>query len=214
MRRAEYGFRGTEQGRYQSGESPAQEEGAAEGPELHILTQLLSASDPSQYFLWYLPFLPPLLPSLSPSSLQQSYLLLGVWLLTQVLWLSQAYLLEMRAQDVFLRIWAAGLVYVVGMAWVLLGVVDAWDRGRREMLREGEEEVRKEEEQEERERKRSVKENGASAGGEMAIEAKRGEVKAEEVPIPRRGNAQPQQQGQQSQQQGDVKPPLVAGEVK
>ncbi|PWN18459.1 hypothetical protein BCV69DRAFT_285087 [Microstroma glucosiphilum] len=166
----------------------------------------------SQYFLWYLPFLPPLLPSLSPTSPTQSYLLLGVWLLTQILWLSQAYLLEMQAQDVFLRVWAAGLVYMVGMGWVLMGVLETWERGRREMIMEEEEEEKREREEE---KERSAKENGKSVGQEVREEI---EAKANEVPDARRGDAQSAQQQQQQQQQSphpdDVKAAPVANEVR
>lgn len=43
-----------------------------------------------------------------------------------------------------MRVWAAGLVYVVGNAWVLERSLDAWRRGREETLREEREEEERE----------------------------------------------------------------------
>jgi len=82
----------------------------------------------SQYFLWYLPLLPLLLPRLSLTPLRAS-LLLAVWVGTQALWLHEAYKLEFLGEDVFLGLWVRSLIYVAGGAWVLGGIMDGYARG-------------------------------------------------------------------------------------
>ncbi len=85
----------------------------------------------SQYFLWYLWLLPLLLPTLRFANPGRSALLLaGVWAGSQAMWLSQAHLLENKAQDTFLRVWLAGLLMVVAQVWVLTRLVAAWGRAR------------------------------------------------------------------------------------
>ncbi|KIM79736.1 glycosyltransferase family 50 protein [Piloderma croceum F 1598] len=82
----------------------------------------------SQYFLWYLPLLPLLAPHLTLSPLH-SALLLGVWIGTQALWLSEAYKLEFLGRDVFWGLWVRSLIYVCGGAWVLGGVMHSYRIG-------------------------------------------------------------------------------------
>jgi GPI mannosyltransferase 1 subunit M len=81
----------------------------------------------TQYFLWYLPFLPLLLPRLALSPFR-STLLLTVWVGTQALWLSEAYRLEFLGADVFFGLWVRSLIYVCGGAWVLGGIMDSYAR--------------------------------------------------------------------------------------
>ncbi|KAI0093918.1 glycosyltransferase family 50 protein [Irpex rosettiformis] len=80
----------------------------------------------SQYFLWYTLFLPLLIPQLS-LSLRRSLQLIGVWVGTQALWLSEAYKLEFLGQNVFFSLWVRSLVYVMGHAWVLAGIMESYD---------------------------------------------------------------------------------------
>lgn len=79
----------------------------------------------SQYFLWYTLFLPLLVPSLRLSG-RRAILCILVWVGTQALWLAEAYQLEFRGANVFMGLWARGLVYVVGNAWVLECVVGGY----------------------------------------------------------------------------------------
>ncbi|KAF9646397.1 glycosyltransferase family 50 protein [Thelephora ganbajun] len=81
----------------------------------------------SQYFLWYLLFLPLLIPHLS-LSLGKMIALVGVWAGTQALWLSEAYKLEFLGENVFYGLWVRGLIYVLGNAWVLVQILDSYDR--------------------------------------------------------------------------------------
>jgi phosphatidylinositol glycan class M len=78
-----------------------------------------------QYFLWYLPFLPLLLPRLVVTPFRAVVLLL-VWVGSQALWLSEAYKLEFLGRDVFWELWVRSLIYVGAGAWVLGGVMHCY----------------------------------------------------------------------------------------
>jgi GPI mannosyltransferase 1 subunit M len=80
-----------------------------------------------QYFLWYLLFLPLVMPRLHiPFKWTCAYI--GVWVGTQALWLQAAYRLEFLGENVFLGLWARSLLWVVGNCWVLVGIMDGYDR--------------------------------------------------------------------------------------
>lgn len=79
----------------------------------------------TQYFLWYLLFLPLLIPYLSVS-FGKAAALIGVWAGTQALWLSEAYKLEFLGENVFYGLWVRGLIYVLGNAWVLVQILDSY----------------------------------------------------------------------------------------
>lgn len=95
-----------------------------------VKTPLVSDSC-AQYFLWYLPLLPLLIPRLSVSPTRATCLLL-VWVGTQALWLSEAYKLEFLGADVFFGLWVRSLIYVAGGAWVLGGIMHGYARGAEE----------------------------------------------------------------------------------
>ena len=80
-----------------------------------------------QYFLWYLLFLPLLIPHLYVS-LWETAALIGVWAGTQALWLSEAYKLEFLGENVFYGLWVRGLIYVLGNAWILVQILGSYDR--------------------------------------------------------------------------------------
>ncbi|KAI0062301.1 glycosyltransferase family 50 protein [Artomyces pyxidatus] len=84
----------------------------------------------SQYFLWYLLFMPLLIPQLA-ISWRRALVYVGCWMGTQALWLSQAYRLEFLGEAVFYRLWICGLVYVAGHSWVLGGIMKGYDRTSR-----------------------------------------------------------------------------------
>ena len=79
----------------------------------------------SQYFLWYLLFLPLLIPQLSLSR-SQALMCVGVWIGIQALWLSEAYKLEFLGQNVFFGLWIRSLIYVIGNCWVLVKIMGAY----------------------------------------------------------------------------------------
>ncbi|KAI1375465.1 glycosyltransferase family 50 protein [Hypoxylon crocopeplum] len=80
----------------------------------------------SQYFLWYMVFLPLYLPN---SSLLHSPRLgvsaLALWVATQGLWLQQAYNLEFLGLSTFIPgLWAASLAFFLVNCWILGIIVD------------------------------------------------------------------------------------------
>ncbi|KAF9520580.1 glycosyltransferase family 50 protein [Hydnum rufescens UP504] len=79
----------------------------------------------SQYFMWYLWFLPLILPRLR-LSFQRAGVLIAVWVGVQALWLSIAYKLEFLGEPVFFSLWAASALFLVANAWVLVEVVHAY----------------------------------------------------------------------------------------
>ncbi|KAI8956490.1 glycosyltransferase family 50 protein, partial [Daldinia sp. FL1419] len=84
----------------------------------------------SQYFLWYMVFLPLYLPN---SSFFQSPRLglsaLGLWVATQGLWLQQAYNLEFLGFSTFVPgLWALSLVFFLVNCWILGIIIGDLDR--------------------------------------------------------------------------------------
>ncbi|KDQ61044.1 glycosyltransferase family 50 protein [Jaapia argillacea MUCL 33604] len=82
----------------------------------------------SQYFLWYMIFLPLLIPHLSFSPLRGTFVV-GVWVGVQAVWLAEAYKLEFLGENVFLGVWVRSLGYFLGSCWVLFEVMGAYRRG-------------------------------------------------------------------------------------
>lgn len=83
----------------------------------------------SQYFTWFLPLLPPVIPQLHLSRRETATVVVA-WILAQAVWLGSAYMLELRAQSVYIVVWAAGLL-VFGVSIYLLGnIIDGWEPAR------------------------------------------------------------------------------------
>ena len=92
---------------------------------LSLLYVEIDSESRPQYFLWYMLFLPLIIPRLSwswPSSVKY----LTCWMGTQVLWLSQAYRVEFLGEPIFFRLWICSIIYVVGHCWVLAGIVNSY----------------------------------------------------------------------------------------
>ncbi|QRV86716.1 phosphatidylinositol glycan, class M [Ceratobasidium sp. AG-Ba] len=72
----------------------------------------------SQYFMWYIWFLPVVLPRLS-ISLKRALLITCVWVISQAIWLASAYRLELLGESVYVWVWAASVVFLVSNGFVL-----------------------------------------------------------------------------------------------
>ncbi|CAF3468828.1 unnamed protein product [Rotaria sp. Silwood1] len=64
----------------------------------------------SQYFLWYLIFIPILLPNIN-LKWKTLFILLSSWLIAQGWWLYHAYELEFQGKNTFVQIWLASIVF-------------------------------------------------------------------------------------------------------
>ncbi|KAJ1310458.1 hypothetical protein OPQ81_007191 [Rhizoctonia solani] len=72
----------------------------------------------SQYFMWYLWFLPLVLPNLQMSA-KRGLVVLSVWIVAQAIWLGAAYRLELLGHNVYIWVWAASVVFLMSNAFVL-----------------------------------------------------------------------------------------------
>ena len=95
--------------------------------------------------MWYLWFLPLVLPHLKLSR-RKAFLLLGLWVGSQVrqyhgitpsadirakaVWLSIAYRLEFLGSQVYLLLWTAGTVYVAANSYVLAEIIKGYKFAR------------------------------------------------------------------------------------
>ncbi|KAJ2704351.1 GPI mannosyltransferase 1 [Coemansia sp. IMI 203386] len=77
----------------------------------------------SQYFMWYICFLPVIWPYNTQKLLFKGAILLAIWLGTQALYLQQAYRLEFLGENTFSHLWLAGLTIFVSNSWILQQIV-------------------------------------------------------------------------------------------
>lgn len=80
----------------------------------------------SQYFMWYLWFLPLVIPKLA-LGWRKGLALIGAWIAGQAIWLSLAYRLEFLGEAVFRELWLAGVGFFivnVGLLWILIGQLE------------------------------------------------------------------------------------------
>ena len=80
----------------------------------------------SQYFLWYLSLLPPVLPRLACSYLEGA-LMLGLWYFAQASWLLPAYLLEFEGRQVFRLVWAESVAFFCANVGILARLIRKYD---------------------------------------------------------------------------------------
>jgi phosphatidylinositol glycan class M len=88
----------------------------------------------SQYFLWYLIFLPVYLPSSSfIHDPRLGIAALGAWVAAQALWLQQGYELEFLGRSTFVPgLWMSGLLFFGVNVWILGIIIGDVRRGRRD----------------------------------------------------------------------------------
>ncbi|KAK4686423.1 GPI mannosyltransferase 1 subunit M, partial [Tremellales sp. Uapishka_1] len=79
----------------------------------------------SQYFIWFLPLLSPLL-SQQRISPRKAGSMVGLWIAGQAIWLGTAYQLEFLAKDVYLVLWASGMLLFAISVWIVGELLDGW----------------------------------------------------------------------------------------
>jgi len=79
----------------------------------------------SKYFMWYMWFLPLVLPRLHMSC-RTAIVSAGLWVGAQALWLSIAYRLELLGQNVFFSLWLASAAFLLTNNYVLVKVIQAY----------------------------------------------------------------------------------------
>ena len=79
----------------------------------------------SQYFIWYLTYLPLIGPRLQISVKFSSFLTL-IWVASQLLWLYPAYLLEFKGINTFHHIWAASIVFFLVNNYIMTSIAKCY----------------------------------------------------------------------------------------
>ncbi|WRT67260.1 uncharacterized protein IL334_004227 [Kwoniella shivajii] len=79
----------------------------------------------SQYFMWFLPLIPPIIPQLHLAK-SKTIILILLWVVGQALWLSIGYNLEFMAKQVYLYLWMSGLVLFGISVWVIGEILDGF----------------------------------------------------------------------------------------
>ncbi|EJU05262.1 hypothetical protein DACRYDRAFT_98094 [Dacryopinax primogenitus] len=87
---------------------------------------LLNKVCTSQYFMWYLWFLPLVIPRLRVSRLEGMGLL-ALWIGSQAVWLAIAFQLEFQGQSVYFSLWMACIGFVISNAAILGRLIMTYD---------------------------------------------------------------------------------------
>ncbi|WAQ88462.1 hypothetical protein PtA15_9A589 [Puccinia triticina] len=72
----------------------------------------------SQYFMWYLWFIPLLVKKIKLST-SESIAVAAIWVSTQAIWLSQAYRLELLGEPRFRAVWLSSIGFLIGHSWIV-----------------------------------------------------------------------------------------------
>lgn len=75
--------------------------------------------------MWYLTFLPLVIPSISLPRQRIIYLILA-WFSSMAFWLGSAYLLEFRQRDIVFLVWVASLAFMATNVAILFTIVAAY----------------------------------------------------------------------------------------
>ena len=85
----------------------------------------------SQYFVWYLTFLPMVAYQLK-ITFRHAFGLIILWVVTQLLWLYPAYLLEFEGINTFEFIWIASMIFFLANMYIMREIVQCYDAKLRE----------------------------------------------------------------------------------
>jgi len=80
-----------------------------------------------QYFMWYLWFIPLLAKEIKFTSLEWISVA-TIWVLTQAIWLSQAYKLEFLGEPRFRQVWMSSIGFMLGHGWIIGMLILAFSR--------------------------------------------------------------------------------------
>jgi len=79
----------------------------------------------SQYFLWYMVFLPVYLPDASLLWSQRGLVMIAAWVAGQAMWLQQGYELEFLGNSTFLPgLWMSSINFFLLNCWTLSNIVE------------------------------------------------------------------------------------------
>ncbi|XP_065680123.1 GPI mannosyltransferase 1 isoform X1 [Hydra vulgaris] len=87
----------------------------------------------SQYFIWYIVFLPLVCPYLQ-ISFQRAIVIIISWLLGQIVWLFLAYLLEFKKYDVELYVWMASCLFLCINVGIIHQIIRAFSLKQRSII--------------------------------------------------------------------------------
>jgi len=79
----------------------------------------------TQYIMWFLPLLPPILRDLR-ISWRKASMMIALWVAAQAVWLGTAYQLEFQAKEVYLALWFAGISLFGVSVWVLGEIIEGF----------------------------------------------------------------------------------------
>ncbi|KAL4422310.1 hypothetical protein ABPG75_008507 [Micractinium tetrahymenae] len=81
----------------------------------------------AQYFVWYISFLPLMLPDLAAAPNRRRLLgAAAAWGAAMAHWLLWAYLLEFQGAGVHLAVWCASLAFLTAHVWLICELLAAW----------------------------------------------------------------------------------------
>jgi len=78
----------------------------------------------SQYFIWYLSFIPVLVPGFRNVKVIKLLSVVSLWILGQMLWLYEAYKLEFQAHNSYLEIWLSAALFFIINIFIIVWCID------------------------------------------------------------------------------------------
>ncbi|MBW0476169.1 hypothetical protein O181_015884 [Austropuccinia psidii MF-1] len=80
----------------------------------------------SQYFMWYMWFVPLLTQKILVSKLKLASIII-IWVVSQAVWLSQAYRLEFLGEPVFRLVWLSSIGFLAGNIWITGALIQGFE---------------------------------------------------------------------------------------